>query len=231
MTLNRTPIFDTVRRILGRGFTQAEVDRINAAFDQAEGEDRQLTALHHPADFFDAVRSAFGPIKQPQVDGFNILLVAMGGAGWPIAWTAYGLATAWHESRFTMQPVEEAYWKDDAWRAKHLRYHPHHGRGYVQLTWPANYERADRECKLEGRLLADLDLAMQPDIAAQIMVRGMAEGWFTGKKLADYLPASGSASHEAYERSRRIVNGTDKAAQIANLAILYEAALAAGGWE
>ena len=35
--MDRTPIFDTVRDILGRGFTQPEVNRLDAAIDEATG--------------------------------------------------------------------------------------------------------------------------------------------------------------------------------------------------
>lgn len=35
--MDRTPIFDTVREILGRGFTQPEVNRLDAAIDEATG--------------------------------------------------------------------------------------------------------------------------------------------------------------------------------------------------
>lgn len=35
--MNRQPIFDTVRELLGRGFRQAEVDRIDEAIDLASG--------------------------------------------------------------------------------------------------------------------------------------------------------------------------------------------------
>ena len=59
----------------------------------------------------------------------------MGKARWPTAWCAYGLATAWWETNKTMQPVREAYWLSEAWRKPNLRYYPHYGRGYVQLTW------------------------------------------------------------------------------------------------
>jgi hypothetical protein len=34
----------------------------------------------------------------------------MGVAGWPIAWTAYGLATVWRETNKQMMPVEEGYY-------------------------------------------------------------------------------------------------------------------------
>ncbi len=48
----------------------------------------------------------------------------------------------------------------------------------------------------------------------------MREGWFTGRRLADYLPGD-------HAGARRIVNGTDRAAEIAALARGFEAALAA----
>ncbi len=131
------------------------------------------------------------------------------------------LATAYHETKYTMQPVREAYWMSEAWRKKNLRYYPHYGRGYVQLTWPFNYERADRELGLNGALVANLDLAMQPDIAAKIMIYGMREGWFTNKKLSDYIKA-GKAD---YVGARRIINGTDAARKITGYAETFEKAL------
>jgi len=93
------------------------------------------------------------------------------------------------------------------------------GRGYVQLTHRENYERASVNLGVD--LLADPNLAMQPSIAAQILVRGCTEGWFTGRKLSDYLPGD-------YLGARRVVNGTDRAAQIARYARNFEAALRAG---
>jgi putative chitinase len=213
--------------------SQGEVDAINALLTGLAWKPSEAvkeTGLADPQAFFRSVKDAFGPLTQEQVDGFNALLKAMGAARWPLAWTAYGLATAWHETAHTMQPVEEAFWKDDNWRSRNLRYYPWHGRGYVQLTWEKNYKRADEECGLGGKLLTDRKLAMNADIAAQIMVRGMEQGWFTSKRLADYLPISGHAGHEAYKQARRIINGTDKWEAIAKQALSFEAALDAGGW-
>lgn len=134
--------------------------------------------------------------------------------------TAYVLATAWHETAHTMKPVEEAFWLSDAWRKRNLRYYPWHGRGYVQLTWRENYERASRETGVD--LTTDPRAAMQPENAAKILVAGMASGWFTGKRLGDYINFRATD----YVGARRIVNGTDKAHAIAGIAEEYEAALA-----
>lgn len=137
---------------------------------------------------------------------------------------AYVLATAYWETARTMKPVEEAFWLSEAWRKENLRYYPWHGRGYVQLTWEANYHKASAETGVD--LIADPAKAMQPDIAAQILVAGMRDGWFTGKRLDDYITLKASN----YRGARRIVNGTDKAAAIAEIAREYEEALLAEGY-
>jgi putative chitinase len=182
------------------------------------------------ARFFASLRTVFGPLSQKQVDGYNRLLTAMGAAAWPLAFAAYGLTTSRHETADNLAPVEEAYWKDDAWRKKNLRYYPWHGRGDVQLTWERNYKRADTELGLGGRLVADPRLALDPEISAKVLVRGMEQGWFTGKKLADYLPSSGPADIHQFANARRIINGLDKAVPIAEVALKMQAALEAGGW-
>ena len=162
-----------------------------------------------------------GKLNQEQVNGYEAILNELDCYNLSTQEKAYMLATAYHETNYTMQPVREAYWMSEAWRKKNLRYYPHYGRGYVQLTWPFNYERADRELGLNGALVANLDLAMQPDIAAKIMIYGMREGWFTNKKLSDYIKA-GKAD---YVGARRIINGTDAARKIAGYAEEFEKAL------
>lgn len=135
---------------------------------------------------------------------------------------AYLLATSFLETGYTMEPVREAYWvkNAEAWRKKHLRYYPHYGRGFVQLTWDYNYERAAKELNIP-ELCTNLDLALDPEIAAKIAVLGMQEGWFTGKKLSDYMTLKTSRFYDA----RRIINGLDQASKIADFAKQYDAAL------
>jgi putative chitinase len=165
--------------------------------------------------FFDSVRASFGPLSQPQVDGFNILLKAT--ANLPLKHRAYILATAWHETAFTMQPIAEyGRGKGRPYGAPAGPYGKvYYGRGYVQLTWLANYKKA---ALATGRdLVAEPDKAMIPEVAADIIVRGMVGGWFTGKKLDDFTD---------YVDMRAIVNGKDKAVTIAGYAIKFERALA-----
>lgn len=135
--------------------------------------------------------------------------------------TAYVLATAYWETARTMRPVEEAFYlgsKADAYRRK-LRYYPWHGRGLVQLTWERNYLRAGQA--LDVDMTTNPDAAMRPDVSVKILVLGMISGWFTGKRLRDYINDAGAN----YREARRIINGTDKAAEIAAIAADYERAL------
>lgn len=192
------------------------------------------------AAFFAAARPLFaGKMTQAQVDGLEALLSAT--AGLPLTWRAYLLASAHHETAKTMQPVRETlagtddkaiqilesswqrgrlpwvktpYWRKDRDGKSWL------GRGYVQLTHKANYEKAGKLVGVD--LVANPNAAMRPALAARILVEGCCNGLFTGKKLGDYLPGD-------YEGARRVINGTDKAKEIARLAQGYEAALRALG--
>jgi hypothetical protein len=175
--------------------------------------------------FFAVVRQHFGALSQDQVDGFNAVLSAVD--SWPKSWKAYALATAWHETGFTMQPIKEiggeAYFTrmyDPRGSRPHVAADLGNtkpgdgakfaGRGYVQLTGRKNYAFygiADKP-----------DDALKPDVAAKIMRDGMERGRFTGKKLSDYLPGD-------YVGARRIINGQDKAKTIAGYAAAFEAAL------
>jgi putative chitinase len=221
------------RELTGEGLSQAEVDALNAIIAGWVPSDiKNPTALSDAGAFFDAIRKTMGPFLQSQIEGFQALLQAFGVARWPLSWTAYGLATAWHETAAKMEPVEEAFYllaKADSYR-KGLRYYPWFGRGYVQITWEKNYRDADEALGLNGALIANPDLALKPDIAARIIVWGMEAGAFTGKGLKDYLPLSGRAGFDAYTQARRIINGQDKAQTIAKEAQQFEAALEAGGW-
>lgn len=139
---------------------------------------------------------------------------------------AYTLATPFHETAHTMKPVAEAYWIKNAegWRRKNLRYYPWYGRGYVQLTWEYNYLKAKEELGID--FIKDPTLAMIPEHAAKILVVGMKQGWFTGKKLSDYITLKKSDFYNA----RKIINGMDRAELIAGYARDYDAALLKAGY-
>jgi hypothetical protein len=67
---------------------------------------------------------------------------------------------------------------------------------------------------------------MEPSISAKILVRGSKQGWFTGKRLDDYI----TLQRSNFIGARRIINGTDKAVAIAKIAKSYDKALLAKGY-
>jgi putative chitinase len=193
--------------------------------------------------FFASARvGLFAPtLTQSDVDGCNAILDAM--AGLPGSFAAYALATAYKETAHTMKPIEEFGGPSYFFR----RYDPQgprpdiarqlgntqpgdgnlfHGRGLVQLTGRANYAKA--AAKMGTDLIGNPSLALQPDIAAKIMRYGMTEGWFTGKKLSSYLPATGWGTNAQFFACRKIINGLDCAAEIAGYAMAFQTYIAAG---
>jgi putative chitinase len=167
--------------------------------------------------YFDAVRGPLfgGALTQQQVDGQNVILSVWdyGAGGTPMTdkrWLAYMLATAYKETAMRMWPTTE-YGSESYLKGKD--YWPYIGRGLVQLTWEENYKNAG----IALGLIDDRDLVDHPDvaldslIAARIMFRGMAEGWFTGAKLGQYF----NDGEDDPVNARRIINGTDCAEEIA----------------
>lgn len=180
-----------------------------------------------PARFYGSIRGLVGKLNQVQVDSINAILRRT--AGMPVQHVAYILATAWHEARFKPQRewgrgVGKAYGR----KGKHGQ--SQYGRGLVQLTWDRNYEWADRRLGLNGALLRNFDLALDPSIAADVLVFGILEGAFAsnGKPLAAYGPDE--KGRFDYLRARQTVNVMDKAELIAGYARKFELALRSGGW-
>lgn len=165
--------------------------------------------------FFDAVRTApfGGSLSQAQVDGIGRILDE-----WDrrklgdTRWLAYMLATVFHETGRSMQPVEEAH--GDVTYLQRQRYYPWYGRGLVQITWQSNY------AKFGITTAAD---ALTWQVSLRVLFDGMLQGMFTGKKLGDYFTASVDDPLNA----RRIVNGTDRAEEIAGYHRLFLAAIQA----
>lgn len=197
------------------------------------------------AKFFDSVRTGLlGPTLSPdEVSGCTAIMEAMNNT--PLSWCAYALGTAYLETAHTMQPISE--YGGDAYFFR--RYDPKgqrpdiakmigntqpgdgvkfKGRGLVQITGRANYTKASERLGVD--LIANPALALKDDLAAKIMRLGMVGGWFTGKSFATYLPGAGPAALNEYTAARRIINGQDRAADVAKYAKQFEAALIAGGW-
>lgn len=195
------------------------------------------------AIFFQHARPIFdGKLTPKQVQGIEVILDA-----WPkygdgnLSMLAYILATTKWETAHTMQPIHErgrvSYFnkyepgtaigkrlgntlKGDGYRYR--------GRGYVQLTGRRNYAYASKMLSVD--FVSNPDLALDPELAARILIVGMFDGWFTGKGLNDYIDdvdESDSEDLREFVAARRTVNGTDKAKEIGAIALRFEAALKA----
>jgi len=179
--------------------------------------------------FYKAIQDEFfnGKLSTQQYDGIEAIMER-----WRLSrfkdlrWLAYMLATTYHETAKTMYPIEE-YGKGKGKRyGKRIKQSGepytepdkiYYGRGYVQLTWYENYDRMGRI--LNVPLLEHPELALQPDIAADIMFEGMTksvsfQGDFTGKCLEMYF----NETKEDWANARRIINGLDRAELIAGYA-------------
>ncbi|CZT36120.1 hypothetical protein [Rhizobium sp. 9140] len=206
------------------------------------------------ATFFAGVRTSAqlfdGRLTPGQVAGMEEILSAWEASGLTdLRWLAYMLATAFHETGRAMQPVvENLNYSAAGLRATFPKYFTaaqansyarkpekianrayanrigngseasgdgwrYRGRGLVQITGRDNY----RTYGIEGAP----DTALEPKTAVRIMFDGMVHGRFTGKKLSDYL----NSKSADWVGARRIINGNDKAEDIARQAYAFHDAI------
>lgn len=142
---------------------------------------------------------------------------------------SYILATVYHETAKTMQPVEEigrgkglpygSKLKYGGGPNKRIPYTTpdkiYYGRGLTQATWYEVYQKLSNtsRAKAEGWDFLnkpELLLLMQPSAWAAIYA--MTTGLYTGKKLSDYF----NDKTEDRVNARKIINGLDCAAMIAS---------------
>ncbi|MGV8865206.1 MAG: hypothetical protein ACOH2T_29220 [Pseudomonas sp.] len=206
-----------------------------------------MAILAQPDTFFRHVRAHLfgGHMAQSQVDGINAILAAWAKYGDSnLQRLSYVLATPNVETGGAYQPVYEygprSYFnkyepgtklgkqlgntvKGDGYRFR--------GTGMVQSTGRANAVRAGKKLGLD--LVGNPELMMDLGVSAQILVVGTLEGWFTGKGLAAYIDDADESDDEdlkEFIQARRTVNGQDKALVIGKDALIFEAALKAGGY-
>lgn len=191
--------------------------------------------------FFDTVRDTLfdGAMSQGQVYGMEAIL-----REWEaqqltdLRWLGYIMATAYHETAQTMQPIAE-YGKGKKYDygkklkmvggpGKRIPYtlpdKLYYGRGHTQNTWYENYERLTKAAKTLGKDWdflnnPELLLQMEPSIWATFFA--MQVGLYTGKKLKDYF----NETKEDWVNARKIINGTDKAELIAGYGKKFMGAL------
>ncbi|MGL5139617.1 MAG: glycoside hydrolase family 19 protein [Beijerinckiaceae bacterium] len=192
--------------------------------------------------FYDSIRDSLfdGRLSSVQVTGLTAMIDRWSREAvvTDMRKLAYVLATAHHETGRAMAPIRElggeAYLRRmydvSGERPRLARANGNTtpgdgarfaGRGFVQITWKNNYARVGEKLGID--LVSDPDRALDLGVATEILVRGMVEGWFTGRKLADYF----TAGRAEWRNARRIVNGLDQAALIAGYAQTYFRALEA----
>jgi putative chitinase len=188
--------------------------------------------------FFNGYRDVYGKLSQGQLSGLDNLLgyVELDADLTDVRWAAYMLATVKHECADTFQPITErgakSYFdKYETGTALGKRLgntaagdgYLFRGRGYVQITGRANYERMSKGLALSGDedLVLHPESALHPDVAYRIMSYGMRMGRFSGKKLGDYI----AGNQCDYKNARRIINGVDQAEKIKDYAVNLEAVL------
>ena len=158
---------------------------------------------------------------------------------------AYILATIKHETS-NYKPVIESFWSSKANREKYYEemYDPilgknetrkqmainngnttqgdgvkYAGKGYVQITWKKNYQKAKEKFGVD--FVTDPDLAIVPSHAINIALYGLDSGMFTGKSIHDYIINDKCD----YYNARRVINGTDAATTIKGYAEKFEKCL------
>lgn len=216
--------------------------------------------------FFDGYRTLFGGMAQQQVTGLERLLgniesdphIPDNMTG--LYWAAYILATVKRETAHTFTPIHEygskkyfiSRYGGQTRKGRELgndtpeEGYDYAGKGDVQTTGEANYEKAEVALRYEyPELVADFerrtgktfDLTvgdqagdksdpqniLDPAISYAVMSYGMRTGMFTGRKLGQYT----TGKVPDYLGMRAIVNGYDHDDEIAADARKFEKILRA----
>lgn len=173
--------------------------------------------------FFASIKDTLfqGHLTQEQVDGINIILKTFD--GYDLRYVAYALATVFHETAKTMQPIEEygkgkghAYGRKVRMNGKPYTTPDHifYGKGFTQNTWIDNAETATAAAKSKGYnwdFVNHPELYLQNEPSAWVTKWSMLNGAYTGKKLSDYFNDEKTDPVNA----RKIINGLDAADRIA----------------
>ena len=198
------------------------------------------------ARFFARIRNSLyaGRLSAAKVSGVMAILDAAEALVPPLndGALAYVLATAFHETAGTLQPVRETlstsdeaairaldrayaagrlpqvtqpYWRRDREGKSWL------GRGFVQLTHRRNYAAISPYVGVD--LVERPERALELATAAAILLQGMRHGVFTGRRLDDYF----CAGRADFAGARAIINGKDRALRVAQHARAFYAALSA----
>ena len=191
--------------------------------------------------FYDVIRPSLfkGTLTGKQVEGIEAILNEWEKqALTDTRWLAYILATAYHETAKTMQPIEEfgkgkgrdygKKLKMGGGPGKRLPYTTpdkfYYGRGHTQNTWYEIYDALTKAAAKKGHdwdflNQPELLLTMEPSIWATYYA--MQNGLYTGRRLLVYF----NDTTEDWVNARKIINGLDCADLIAGYGKTFYAAL------
>lgn len=206
------------------------------------------------AKFFAAVRGPLfgGRLGQEQVNSMAAILDEWEAQGLSDQrWLAYMLATAYHETGQTMQPVSEnlnysamglqkTFGK--YFSARDAQAYARQPERIANRAYANRMDNGDEASgdgwRFRGRGLVQItgranyaefgiadhpERALEDRTAIKIMFNGMTSGVFTGLKLADYF----SGAKADWVNARRIINKLDRASDIAGYAKLFLRAIEA----
>lgn len=172
--------------------------------------------------FYDSVRGSLfsGSMTQSQVDGMAVLLDRAEQEGTDDRHLAYILATTFHETAQTMEPIAEyGKGKNQPYGLPDGPYNQvYYGRGFVQLTWYANYQTMQNALGSrwgDRDIVKNADKALDLDIATDVIFYGMLKGSFTGVGMPKYITVGDVETNTTdFYNCRKVVNGLDCATQI-----------------
>ncbi|MGO7115562.1 hypothetical protein ACCS79_03520 [Rhizobium johnstonii] len=217
--MNNAKFYDIVREtVFGGSLTKAQVDGINALLSSCD--DLGVSDSRHRAYILATPMIETGGSFEPVVESLSYSVSALTAK----FGNRISTAQANQFGRTAQHPADQVAIGNiiygGNWGLKNLGNtklgdgYKFRGRGLVQTTGRRLYE-------LFG-YADNPDAVCDVKVSAAIMVRGMRDGIFTGKRLSDYLGKTTD-----WAGARRTVNGTDRAADVARFAQAYHQALEA----
>lgn len=217
MDVKRYEFYQGYRKHFENKLTQAQVDSYEAIFNEFDIYEDNALRAPAPYNRRDVLRwhlsyilattyAEVGPTMQPLREGpaSRILkgeLVSDAEARAHVNWM------------YRKGIISRDYAKPDPITGK-----SYYGRGWPQTTHKENYLRAGQMLGVGDLFVWNPDLLLERQWAAKVLVFGMEKGIFTGHNLFRYL----NSTEKNYYGARRIINGTDRAAIIADIATRFE---------
>lgn len=212
------PFFDKVKGLFGGSLKQSQVDAINVLLEQMRGLPVPYQAYILATAFHET-----GGVMAPNVESLNYTTAARIRKVWPSRFKTDAEAAPYVKNPVALankvygDRLGNRAGTNDGWNFR--------GRGQVHITGRENYTKLKAATGVD--VLSNPDLALKPETSAISLIKGCVDGWYTGKRLRDYL--DGDVPN--YYGARAVVNGDVKVngQEVANYAKVFEAGLMAAG--